>query len=213
VRYFTGPAEVKAVQWLEQMDSIRYYLALILLIGVPPACVYWLVVHPMAGFWQRLGPGWTFSFVGALFGVVMVALFLARGPLLATEFGTSPLLIALAIPCLSVGAVIEFKCRKHLHIGTLIGLPELDPGRHPPKLLSEGIYARIRHPRYVAGTLSLLGNTLVANYLAVYVVFALLVPALYLIAVLEERELRERFGSEYEAYSRRVPRFVPKRGR
>jgi len=35
----------------------------------------------------------------------------------------------------------------------------------------------------------------------------------FLIVQLEERELRERFGTEYEAYCRRVPRFVPVRGR
>ena len=40
----------------------------------------------------------------------------------------------------------------------------------------------------------------------------LCVPTLYLIVLLEERELRDRFGEEYEAYCRRVPRFVPKRG-
>ena len=34
----------------------------------------------------------------------------------------------------------------------------------------------------------------------------------YFIVVLEERELRDRFGSTYEEYSRRVPRFFPRRG-
>jgi protein-S-isoprenylcysteine O-methyltransferase Ste14 len=28
---------------------------------------------------------------------------------------------------------------------------------------------------------------------------------------LEERELRDRFGAEWEAYARRVPRFLPRR--
>jgi len=28
--------------------------------------------------------------------------------------------------------------------------------------------------------------------------------------MLEERELRERFGAEYDAYCRRVPRFLPR---
>ena len=30
--------------------------------------------------------------------------------------------------------------------------------------------------------------------------------------LLEERELRERFGTEYEDYCRRVPRYLPKLG-
>jgi protein-S-isoprenylcysteine O-methyltransferase Ste14 len=53
---------------------------------------------------------------------------------------------------------------------------------------------------------------LFANYLAVYVLALVLVPALYLVVVLEERELRERFGEDYVTYSQRVPRFIPWRG-
>jgi protein-S-isoprenylcysteine O-methyltransferase Ste14 len=33
------------------------------------------------------------------------------------------------------------------------------------------------------------------------------------VVVLEERELRHRFGPVYEEYSRRVPRFIPKFGK
>jgi protein-S-isoprenylcysteine O-methyltransferase Ste14 len=37
---------------------------------------------------------------------------------------------------------------------------------------------------------------------------------LYLIVTpLEERELRQQYGSEYEAYARKVPRFLPRFGR
>ena len=55
-------------------------------------------------------------------------------------------------------------------------------------------------------------RTLISNHLALYGVFALWLPGVWLIAVLEERELRVRFGAEYDTYCRRVPRFVPRLG-
>jgi protein-S-isoprenylcysteine O-methyltransferase Ste14 len=36
-------------------------------------------------------------------------------------------------------------------------------------------------------------------------------PAIHLVVLLEEPELRERFGAEYEEYCGRVPRYIPKR--
>lgn len=52
--------------------------------------------------------------------------------------------------------------------------------------------------------------SLVANYLALYALLLLSLPTLYLVVILEERELRDRFGAEYTAYCREVPRFLPK---
>ena len=91
----------------------------------------------------------------------------------------------------------------------LAGIPELsadDPG----VLLQEGIYARIRHPRYIELLFWILGYALISNYLGTYVLFAITVPAIYLIVLMEEKELRDRFGEEYREYCRRVPRFIPR---
>jgi protein-S-isoprenylcysteine O-methyltransferase Ste14 len=212
MRYCASLAEARLPRRWERMDSIRYYLALLLVIGVPPPCVYWLIIHPLAQFWRDVGPRWTFTIVGTLVVATAAGLFLARASLLSVEFGTRSPLVVAGLLLLAAGMWVEVHCRRHLGIGTLVGLPEVDPARYTPKLLTEGIYGRIRHPRYVAGVLSLLSLALVANYLVAYVVVVLMVPTLYLIAILEERELLERFGAEYEAYSRRVPRFVPKLG-
>ncbi len=54
-----------------------------------------------------------------------------------------------------------------------------------------------------------LAYALFANHLATYVLLLLTVPSLHFIVVLEERELHERFPSEYADYCRRVPRFFP----
>jgi protein-S-isoprenylcysteine O-methyltransferase Ste14 len=51
-----------------------------------------------------------------------------------------------------------------------------------------------------------------SNYLGAYLVAAGTVPLLHLIVLLEERELRDRFGEEYEAYLTHVPRYIPRWG-
>jgi protein-S-isoprenylcysteine O-methyltransferase Ste14 len=36
------------------------------------------------------------------------------------------------------------------------------------------------------------------------------IPSVLVIVRLEERELHDRFGAEYDAYRARVPRFIPR---
>ena len=193
------------------MDSVRYFVALIMVITITPALAFWLVVHPFFRFWRRLGPVWTLSLVWGSVAVGMAALFQVREPLLATEFGTQYPLIVLGVLCIVVASVGRVKLSRQLTARIAAGLPELAPERYPQRLLTEGVYARIRHPRYAQFLLVLLGYALFANYLALYVVFALWVGAAYLIVLFEERELRDRFGEEYVEYCRRVPRFLPRR--
>lgn len=192
------------------MDMVRYLVAVMLLISLPPALLLWPLIHPFARFWRRLGPVWTYSLLGLPMAAVMAALFRARRWLLATDFGTHPLLIALAALTLAAATTMSLKRRKHLTFGILAGLPELSQRQWPGRLVTEGIYAKIRHPRYVEALLGILGYALFSNYLALYAVFLLSLPVIYLIVVLEERELRERFGAAYDEYSRRVPRFLPR---
>ena len=92
----------------------------------------------------------------------------------------------------------------------LLGFPELAPERYQSKLLTVGIYSRIRHPRYVEMMLFLLAHALLVNYLATYVIVVISGLALWFVVVLEEKELRERFGEEYTQYCEHVPRFVPR---
>ena len=38
------------------MDTIRYYVALILVIILPPVFYFWLLIHPFVRFWRRRVP-------------------------------------------------------------------------------------------------------------------------------------------------------------
>ena len=50
----------------------------------------------------------------------------------------------------------------------------------------------------------------IANYVGVYILAVVILPALHLVVLLEERELRHRFGEEYDLYRARVPRYIPR---
>jgi LPXTG-motif cell wall-anchored protein len=192
------------------MDTARYFIALLVIISLPPGLLLWFVIHPYASFWRRLGPGWTYGLLGIPVVGLMVGIFLARRWLLSVDFGTSYWLMVLGIASVTMAFLIAVKRRKHLGFGVLAGIPQLSAERYPGKLFREGIYGKVRHPRYMEILFAILGYALFANYLAPYVSLALTVPTVYLIVLMEERELHDRFGAEWEEYSRRVPRFVPK---
>ena len=192
------------------LSVARYVIGALLAITVPPAMVYWFILHPFIAFWRRVGMKPTFWLLGVFLAGSMAALYPFRDVLLGRDLGTSVPAIVLALPLIVTAGVVSRKRRRHLPFRTLAGVPELSPETHGIGLLTEGIYGRIRHPRYVEFTLALVGWSLFANYLGLYVITALSIAALYLIVLIEERELRERFGPAYADYSARVPRFVPR---
>lgn len=192
------------------MNAVRYYFALLLVVALPPALLFWFIVHPFARYWRRIGPGWTHTIVWPLLVVLMGGLFRARDTLLAVEFGRSAILMIAGLVVLVFAGWLRLKLSAQMTVCIQMGFPELDPEGQPGKLLTEGAYAVVRHPRYVQMLIAIWGWALFCNYLAVYMVFLLAVPALYLIALIEERELRARFGRNYDEYARRVPRFLPR---
>lgn len=192
------------------MNVVRYYVALILVILLPPVFFFWLLIHPFVRFWRRLGPGWTYGIVGSLLALGMAGLFRMRHALLGVEFGTNYYLTALGLSLLATSTWLGFRILQHMNLLTILGLAELAPDKRPGRLITTGIHATIRHPRYLQLYLGFLGSALIANYLALYLVVALWLPGIYVIVLLEEKELRDRFGPAYDEYCRRVPRFIPR---
>jgi protein-S-isoprenylcysteine O-methyltransferase Ste14 len=191
------------------MNAVRYWLALLTLMFMPGAVLFWFVVHPFVRFWRRLGLRRAMAIYYALLAAYAAGVFLLRKTLLAVDFGTNPVLIAVAAPILAASIVLRREISRHLRFRTLGGLPEIAPEHFPQRLLTEGIYSRVRHPRYLEVLLVMASLALVANNLASYVNWIIAIPSVLVIVRIEERELRDRFGAEYEAYCARVPRFVP----
>lgn len=194
------------------MDAVRYWLAVVLLVAFPPALLSWLLIHPLAPFWRQRGPTTTYLVVVSVAAAIGTVIYRFREPLLAVEFGFRWAPTAVGLLILAAAVWLERQYRRQLSVATLLGLPEIS-ARRQSHLLTEGIYARVRHPRYIGVLLETVGLALFVNYLATYVMTAALAPVLYLVVLLEERELRQRFGGQYDRYMRRVPRFFPRLGK
>jgi protein-S-isoprenylcysteine O-methyltransferase Ste14 len=76
-------------------------------------------------------------------------------------------------------------------------------------LATAGPYARIRHPQYVAFVLILLGFLLQWPTLLTLAMFPILLVMYGRLAITEEREMHKQFGTDFEAYAMRTPRFIP----
>lgn len=82
----------------------------------------------------------------------------------------------------------------------------------PSAFVTSGPYAYVRHPIYVANVLVGLGVGLIAENVLALVIIPSMTCLLYRLVVdVEEAQLRERWGEEYDAYCTRVPRWLPLR--
>ena len=192
------------------MDQARYVIAVLLVVTLIPAISAWYVIHPFTRFWRRLGTVASFSVVYSLLISGCLLLWEFRATLVGSDLGFRPWLMLPAVPAAVLGIGIALARRRFLTQRILVGVPELsnsDKGR----LISGGIYGRVRNPRYLEFLLLSFVYVAFANYSGVWVLYALTFPAIHLVVLLEEPELKERFGQEYVEYCRRVPRYIPTR--
>ncbi|MBN2171827.1 MAG: hypothetical protein JW819_10970 [Candidatus Krumholzibacteriota bacterium] len=192
------------------MEKAAYIVALLTVVTLPGAAAIWLVVHPFIRFWRRAGAAWTYLAAFGAAAAVMAGMFAARGTLLSVRFGVRTPLVVAALLLYAAAIVLRGPIDRRIGLRVLLGLPEVSAAAGSRGLVTDGIYARLRHPRYVNVGLATAAMALFSNNLAAYLTVAGYVPVILLIVRFEERELRDRFGAAYEEYCARVPRFLPR---
>lgn len=78
------------------------------------------------------------------------------------------------------------------------------------RLVTDGIYARVRHPIYSADIVLAWGVFLLFPTLRALLCVLWMCMILIIWMKVEERALLERFGDEYVEYMRRTPMIIPK---
>jgi protein-S-isoprenylcysteine O-methyltransferase Ste14 len=77
---------------------------------------------------------------------------------------------------------------------------------HTTKLVDTGIYSVVRHPQYVTFIMWAISGVLLFQHWIVILLGAPIVPLTYIDLIREDEACVERFGDDYKAYMKRVPR-------
>lgn len=124
------------------------------------------------------------------------------------ELFAAGVLSYLAFPLWFVGWTVMLWCF-WIFIANGRGTPApLDP---PGELVIVGPYRFVRNPMYAAGLAALFGWIFWSPSLSLILAFFLFLLATHLFVTLyEEPTLRKTFGSAYDDYCKRVPRWIPR---
>lgn len=149
-----------------------------------------------------------FRYRNFLFIVLYLLLFIPSPPLFGESFGSGYYWIAIVL-----GLIITVSGQ--LIRGGTIGLAYIVRGGKDKKvyadgLVTEGIFSHVRNPLYVGNILMLLGVGILANSL----LYTLIVMPLFLliyqcIVLAEENFLKNKFGSDFDNYTKKVHRWIP----
>jgi protein-S-isoprenylcysteine O-methyltransferase Ste14 len=174
-----------------------------------PAPFFWLIIHPWIRFWRRFG-GRAFWVALPLWTANAVGLILLAPRLLHPRLAHGWFAAAIGAALIAFGLGIGRRVHRDFGLRRLVGLPEVNPEKYAGGVVRSGIYSLLRHPRYLEYMLSFYGFALLTGARGIFLL-AIVTTLMYLIvAPLEERQLREHYGAEYETYARAVPRFLPR---
>ena len=108
-----------------------------------------------------------------------------------------PFLIAFSV----AATWIYYRGRQSLGWKTMMGIRG--------KFVATGVYRYTRNPMYVGDIALCMGFALICNSLLVHLVAAIAAILFFFTPFAEEPWLRDRYGTAYDEYMVKVPRFVP----
>jgi protein-S-isoprenylcysteine O-methyltransferase Ste14 len=137
-------------------------------------------------------------------------LYVGRGPAIGFELAwpLAALAVVAGAALLALGGGLMYRT---ISLLAAVGRGTLAPWDPTRRLVVNGPYRHVRNPMITGVLAVLLGEGLVLGSPAILVMAAIFfaVNATY-IPLVEEPGLVDRFGDEYRAYSRHVPRWIPR---
>ena len=77
---------------------------------------------------------------------------------------------------------------------------------HTTKLVDTGIYSIVRHPQFVTFILWAIAGMLLFQHWVIIILGIPIVPLTYIDLIRADKDAIEKFGDDYKAYMKRVPR-------
>jgi protein-S-isoprenylcysteine O-methyltransferase Ste14 len=186
------------------VTALGWFAALVLFLQLPIP-LFWFVLHPLMGFWRRHPKTSYITGLLSSWPPVTVCLVMFRRALFRWDWPPVWAVIA-GFALIIFETWLLGRLTRDLGGAGLVGKTEL---AGTGTIVRHGIYGRMRHPRYTGSLLAVVGACLLAGKTAMWVIAAVWTALMLLVVWFEERELRARFGVEYDEYARQVPRFVP----
>jgi len=172
--------------------------------------LFWLAVHPAIGFWRRYPRACYYVVAPSVLLVTWAGLLLPYRWWLADRFAQHWLAVAVGILLNLIDLWLMVQIKRVLGMRVLVGLPELRPQSHAGQTAASGIYAKVRHPRYLGMMLAWIGAALLAGATRLLLLVLVFIGLALVVTEFEERELLKRLGPAYADYRRRVPRLLPR---
>lgn len=144
--------------------------------------------------------------MGLLFFVLIPYSLLYLNELYQLPSLINPLAKTIGIALILIGTAVFTYCTD---LFVIFGRGTPAPLSPPKKLVVHGLYQYTRNPIYIGYTLILFGEFLFFGgiLLLIYAIVMFACINAYVISY-EEPRLKKRFGNEYEAYMKRVPRWI-----
>jgi len=143
----------------------------------------------------------------AWIGFVVPLIWVASSVFSFAEFTQLVGPLVAGVICLGTGLWLFY--RSHADLGTNWSVTLEIHQEH--RLITQGVYRRIRHPMYAALWLYSVGQTLVIPNWAAGPSYLVAFAILFVFRVrVEERMMLEQFGDDYAAYMARTRRLVPR---
>ena len=146
-------------------------------------------------------------FWGILLTVLCLACF-PINPLILTgliEAESYPVLVVIGWIVWAVGMVLVMA--PIVMFPRRAGVPKGKSFVHTTRLVDTGIYAIVRHPQYTGGIYAIFLTTFLVYPHPLFAVLGVAgTVVVYISCRVEDRDLVRKFGEDYEAYMKRVPR-------